>query len=247
MSLRTRWVQTNEVSRAITWRLPAALAGADGGARRVTLLDVGASAGLNLVADRLDLSWIDQHGRPVPAARRVDAPLRLGLDRSPIDVADPREAAWLRACVWPGEDVRLSRLQAAIEAFRSAPEPRPRLERANIASLRRILAEVGPPKDDGLMIIYQTLVGGYLSPEERSDHEAAMRHFMESGPQGQILWAELEVHGDPDGSAEPARLRVYASANGSLQAFDLATTGYHPERLVLDARAVTALSSVVAT
>ena len=203
MSLRTRSVQTNEVSRAITWRLPAALAGADGGARTVTLVDVGASAGLNLIADRLELSWVDQHGRPVPAARFVDAPVRLGIDRAPLDVADPREAAWLRACVWPGEDVRLTRLEAAIAAFRSAPQPRPRLERANIASLRRILAEVGHPKDDGLMIVFQTLVSGYLSQEERHDHETTMRRFLESGPEGQILWAELELQGDPDGRPEP--------------------------------------------
>ena len=246
MSLRTRFVQTNEVSRAITWRLPAALAGASHGARPVTLVDVGASAGLNLIADRLDLSWVDQHRRPVPAARLVDAQVRLGIDRSPLDVADPREAAWLRACVWPGEDVRLSRLEAAIEAFRAALEPRPRLERANIASLRRILGELGEPQDGGLMIVYQSLVGGYLSPEERRDHETTMRSVIGSGPPGRILWAELEMHGEPDGRPEPARLRVYASpTDGAVEAFDLAYTGYHPERLVLDASAVDALSSIV--
>ncbi len=246
MSLRTRTVQTNEVSRGVTWQLPAALAGAGDGQRRVTLVDVGASAGLNLVADRLDLTWVDQHGQPVPVARFVDAPVRLGIDRSPLDVTNGRDAAWLRACVWPGEHIRLARLSAAIESFRGAPAPRPQLQRANIASLRRILGELEEPKGDGLLIVYQTLVGGYLSAAERSDHDATMRGLLTQGPRGQVLWAELEVCGDPDGRPEPARLRVYASGGtGRVEAFDLAYTGYHPERLVLDRAAMSALSSVV--
>ena len=246
MSLRTRSVQTNEVSRGVTWQLPAALAGAGDGGRRVTLVDVGASAGLNLVADRLDLTWVDQHSQPVPVARFVDAPIRLGIDKSPLDVSDARDAAWLRACVWPGEHIRLARLSAAIESFRRAPEPRPRVERANIASLRRILGELGQPRGNGLLIVYQTLVSGYLSAAERRDHDATMRSILGEGPAGHILWAELEVCGDPDGRAEPARLRVHVSpGDGRVEAFDIAYTGYHPERLVIDAASMSGLSSIV--
>jgi hypothetical protein len=102
-ALARRSVQTNETSRAIAWLWPAALAGASGGARPLAIADVGASAGLRLVADALPPIWTDGDGAPIEVARGVRTVSRLGLDRAPLDVLDAEDARWLRACVWPGE------------------------------------------------------------------------------------------------------------------------------------------------
>jgi hypothetical protein len=84
-ALAHRTVQTNETSRAVAWLWPAALAGASGGGRAIALADVGASAGLNLVADDLPAIWTDEDGSPLDVARRVRAVARLGLDEAPLD------------------------------------------------------------------------------------------------------------------------------------------------------------------
>src|SRR5512139_686524 len=119
-ALAGRGVQTNEVSRAVAWLWPAALAGASGGARALALAEVGAGAGLSLVADALPPLWTDEEGAPLEVAAGVRTVSRVGLDPSPLDPLDPESARWLRACVWPGEREREERLAAAIEAFRAA-------------------------------------------------------------------------------------------------------------------------------
>src|SRR6185312_10485532 len=117
--LATRSVQTNETSRAVAWRWPAALAGCDGGARGLALYDLGCSAGLNLAADRLPPLWTDPTGAPLPVAPRARIVLRRGFDANPLDVNRDGDCLWLTACVWPGEDARLQRLTEAMQAFRA--------------------------------------------------------------------------------------------------------------------------------
>lgn len=113
-NLRTRSVQTNEVSRAVAWLWPCELLDL----REVVLVDLGCSAGLNLVADSLDLSWIeDGPAGPTPlVVRRPTVIRRVGYDLKPGDVHDDDAMAWLRACVWPGQTERMVRLEAAISA-----------------------------------------------------------------------------------------------------------------------------------
>ena len=60
-------MKTNETSRALAWLWPASLAG---GGRRIALADVGASAGLNLVADALPNPWTTEDGSPLEVAGR---------------------------------------------------------------------------------------------------------------------------------------------------------------------------------
>ncbi|HET6581967.1 MAG TPA: DUF2332 family protein, partial [Nannocystaceae bacterium] len=124
LTLATRKVQTNDVSRAVAWRWPAALAnrssvpsGRD--ERPLVLVDIGCSAGLNLVADALPFVWTDSSGRALPKYTG-EVVARIGFDADPVDPSRPAEVAWLRACLWPGDVVRRERLDAAISAFASA-------------------------------------------------------------------------------------------------------------------------------
>jgi hypothetical protein len=134
----TRTTQTNEANRSAVWFAAMRAACADLSDTPIALLELGASAGLNLRWDRYRLSV---HGHPVRghldsrvelscSIRRGHPPLdgpmapivaRLGIDRDPIRVDNERSMRWLRACVWPEQTVRLSRFDAAVRELRDDP------------------------------------------------------------------------------------------------------------------------------
>lgn len=123
-TMLTRFTQTNEPARCAA--LITALGDIDG---PVGLVEVGSSAGLCLYPDRYSYEF---DGRPVgprsavhltsttsgsvPVPGRLpDVVARVGIDRNPLDPADPDDRAWLRALIWPGPNAapRLDRLDAA--------------------------------------------------------------------------------------------------------------------------------------
>lgn len=125
-SLATRFPQTNEIGRSALF-----LAGFDQlepGPK--AHLDLGASAGLNLLVDKLAYRDVDGgqlgesevvlecsvRGEPHQLARGLpEIGARLGLDMAPVDPADEAALRWLKACVWPDQADRFQRLEAAIE------------------------------------------------------------------------------------------------------------------------------------
>lgn len=232
--LARRTVQTNETSRAVAWLWPAALAGAGGGARPVALADLGASAGLNLVADALPAPWRLPGGAPLEVARDVRTVARLGLDRSPLDPGSPEDAEWLRACVWPGELERLDRLEAALSAFSAArAHPgAPLLVAAEAPSIPARLAVLSASAPGTLVIAYQTLVRDYLEPAEREAYQAGMRGWVRAQPPGLAVWVELEPAGDGEAGDRSSTLAAHVRApGGEVLALPLARCGYHPRLL----------------
>lgn len=237
--LRQRHVQTNETSRAVAWLWPAHLIHGANPKRPLHLFDVGASGGLNLVADALPRIWTrsdgsgDGRGHGDEQALFVD-PLpevgtRRGFDLRPLDPGDEESARWLRACIWPGQESRLRRLDRAIDAWRNT-EPRPDLVRAAAGDVPGRL----PTDEDGWMLAYQTVMRDYLSPEEWDRYSAGMRRWLESSPRGRALWVELEVEEAAREGGPPAAITVHLS-DASLV---LATCEPHPERLDVDDEAV---------
>jgi hypothetical protein len=131
--LAFRRVQTNECGRSallgpgLTW-LASRLEGP------FDLIDVGASAGLNLLSDRYRLDYGDHRatgppdspvvvacevkGGDPPIAERLPARTsRVGIDQAPVDLGDPDDAQWLLTRVWPGTD-RFDRTAASIRLAR---------------------------------------------------------------------------------------------------------------------------------
>jgi hypothetical protein len=231
-ALARRAVQTNETSRALAWLWPAALAGASGGLRPIALADVGASAGLNLVADDLPAIWTDERGAPLEVARGVTAVARLGLDEAPLDASHAEDARWLQACVWPGEREREERLLQAIEAFRAArirPDA-PVLVPIGAANIPARLDILSAAESGALVIAYQTVVRDYLAPSERGEYVDGMRAWLVTHPPGHALWVELEQlegAGDP-----PAAIFAHVRARGgALRSLVLGRCGFHPRRV----------------
>lgn len=247
-ALAANRVQTNETARAIAWLWPLALAGAGDGERPVALVDLGASAGLNLVADALPAIWTDaERGDPIPVARAPRIVSRLGIDARPIDARDDAAVAWLRACLWPGEMRRLARFDAAVAAFREAsrsPAP-PSVETGDLRSAgRRLRAVAGASPRGTLVLAYQTLVREYLPPAVRAEYLEGVRSFLEDAPPGSALWVELEMTWDGDVPRD-ALLTAHAKGrDGRVVELGLGRCGYHPVAVSVDRAAAAALARV---
>lgn len=140
--LRTRRVQTNVIQRC-TALVPAfaTIAARDPG-RPLAVIEVGASAGLNLRWDRygyryqeadLELArWGDpasavqltaevRGDRTPPMPADVEVAWSAGLELDPVDIEDPDAVRWLRALIWPEHIERHARLEAAIAIGRHDP------------------------------------------------------------------------------------------------------------------------------
>jgi hypothetical protein len=223
----TRWteeqdVQTNEVQRS--WALlPGFLSLVDG--RPFDLLELGPSAGLNLMWDRyayryttggwgtgaLELSGDDRIPPPAELlARQVVVARRRGIDLNPVDVTTDHGARLLQAFVWADQTERLERLRRAIETVRQDP---PELMRGDyVESLPALLAD----RSEGTqLVVFQTastmyLDEGALARVRAALHEAA-RHeplvFLTTGRAPDDDGFALEVERYPDGGS--TRLGVF--------------------------------------
>ena len=237
--LRSRAVQTNETTRSVVWLWPAHLLHVAGERRSVALVDLGTSAGLNLIGDDLPAPWVDEHEVPIPIHPRPHVALRLGLDVGPLDVRRPDDALWLRACIWPSDGSRLTRLQQATQAF-VAKGPRadaPTLEACALPDAPRRLASL---PHDMFVLCVQTIVRDYLTRDERTKYEAGLRAFLLERPPRSALVAELEV--DAESLNVPARSATivcrFASTEGRLSEVLMAHTHPHPRQLFINTDAV---------
>ena len=187
----TQGVQTNEVQRS--WvLLPLFLRVAERtGASEFDLIELGPSAGLNLVWDRyryrFEAGWWGpedsplklegEERRPVPASLLDLVPrirAHIGIDRAPIDVTTEEGARLLRSFVWAGQDERMGRLDRAMVALRDDP---PQLVHGNyVETLPEVL---GARPDEGLTVVFQTASFGYLTDEDLGRVREILEEFGE--------------------------------------------------------------------
>jgi hypothetical protein len=218
----------------VSWLWPAALIAREQPGREVTLFDIGASAGLNLVADRLAPIWEDAAGNPLAVSPLAPIAARRGFDVRPLNALDPDTERWLRACVWPGQVERLARLDQAIEAFRGlamtgdAPviDPLPASE----------VPDALPREGDGIAIAYQTVVRDYLAEAERAAYEAGMLAWLAEAKPGRAAWIQLELESGVD-VPKPFAItaRVTGASGGPIE---LARCDPHPRELIVGAEQV---------
>ncbi|MFU1780077.1 DUF2332 domain-containing protein [Haloarcula japonica] len=134
--LRTRRTQTNAVRRsAVLYPAIAQVARAADGP--LALVELGPSAGLNLLFDRyrydydgrivgnrdspITIESSVRHGDPLLPETPPAIRSRVGLDRNPLDVTDEADRDWLRALVWPEHEARHAVLDGALTVARNDP------------------------------------------------------------------------------------------------------------------------------
>lgn len=212
---RTRRTQTNEVGRAaglLPWIASESVrlnqvSGTPGAP--VHLVDVGASAGLNLCLDRFDYDYgtatvltnnpaatrlvlmCDNRGDfAIPEqAPRVSA--RIGLDLAPVDATDPEHAAWLEALVWPGHEDRLERLRAAISI---RGETDITMIGGDAAQTLAGLDSVVPP---GPVVVFHSMMLYQLNTGQRSALDEAVAVLAAARPVARVALEPLDLSKRP--------------------------------------------------
>ncbi len=221
----SRTVQTNEPGRSAV--LFAGLLWLTERHRRpIRLLEVGASAGLNLLADRYSYVVGDlELGDPTSPLRFVDpwvpspvsdlagaaAELRIvaraGCDVSPLDPRRPADQLALLSYIWPDELHRIDRIRAALAV--AARDPVPVAKRLGSEWLPESLDAA---EDGELVVVWHSVMRQYVEPGEWAAIEGALdgrqdvvRLSMEPALD-QSAQIQLTVH-DPAGGP-PRRLAV---------------------------------------
>jgi hypothetical protein len=228
--LMRRPIQTNEVGRSAAL-LAGFLAVARDTGLPLRVLEIGASAGLNLRWDRYRYtSGIGDWGDPSSPVEIEDAfagdapPLgvrpavaeRRGCDPTPLDPGAEDTRLTLLSYTWPDQERRFTQLRAALELAPSVPVE---VDRAGAVEwLADMLAE---PRTGVATVVFHSVVLPYLGEEGI----AALWRVLEAAgnrarPDAPFAWLSLEAGADladvrlmtwPGGEA---RLLAHASFHG---------------------------------
>lgn len=171
--IATERVQTNEPRRC-WWLVPCFLEVARRtGAEAFDCIELGCSAGLNLLWDRYGYEYAagamagspvfggEERGRPVPLTALPRVRSRVGIDLAPPDLRTDEGVRLLKSFVWVGQEQRLVDLEAAVEVWRRDP---PAIVVGDMAEeLPALLAR----RDGGApLLVWQTAALNFL-PRER--------------------------------------------------------------------------------
>jgi hypothetical protein len=204
--VETRLVQTNEVRRC-GCLLPAfGLVARAAGERALALVEIGTSAGLNLLWDRYGYDYgagrrVGDPRSPVQIACAARGPLapalpsapprvgwRVGLDLAPVDVRDADAARWLQALVWPEHEQRAELLQHAVAVVRAEP---PLLRAGDgLDLLPGVLAEAPA---EAALCVYHTWMLNQVAP---TGHERLAAILGEWAGRRELFHIGIEQDGD---------------------------------------------------
>jgi hypothetical protein len=193
--------QTNETRRSIAL-LAGFLAFAKDWRGPVDMLEIGASAGLNLYWDRfayrtsswswgppspvlIDTEW---NGPAPPADVDLQVRHRAACDLAPLDIRDDSAVLRLKSYIWPDQADRLARFDGAVKLAREAGV---QVERADAAEwlARKLAARAG----DAATIVYHSVFLQYPPRAARAAMIAAMREEgARANPQAPLAWVRLE-------------------------------------------------------
>lgn len=183
----------------------------------VRVHELGASAGLNLLADRVRLTWpggaigpADSpvrlggawEGAPVPPADVVPRVVeRVGCDLDPVDVTTTEGRLHLTSFVWPDQLERLERLRAAYRLVESVPITLVRADLLDhLAALR--------PEEGSALVVFHSSTWFYLDEQQRAEAAAAFdRLGARATPTAPVVHVAREYLGDAFGSSHAVVLQ----------------------------------------
>ena len=156
------------------------------------LIDVGASAGLNLLWDSYQYRYSDGsefgpsesevviecellNGMPKIPGALPEVAFRRGVDLNPVDLSDDEEYLWMKSLVWPDHPDRAALLSAARRIWLKDP---PQVESGDaLEVLPRIMAEV--PRDAALCVFHCHTLNQFPAESRASFFEILRRESYE--------------------------------------------------------------------
>ncbi|MGY6552628.1 MAG: DUF2332 domain-containing protein [Erythrobacter sp.] len=176
--------QTNEAGRSANFIAAMLWLAEQGLPPRFACLEIGSSAGINLMLDRYayDLGGVEAgpddavmrfapewRGAP-PPAKAITIASAKGCDIAPVDLTNPAEALRLKAYIWPEHTIRFERMDAAIRAAR---RKKPDLVRMTAAAFAE--RELARPQASGTTrMLMHSIVWQYIPADEQAQITAAM-------------------------------------------------------------------------
>lgn len=170
---------------------------------KLEILEIGSSAGLNLLIDRYRFGLGGAMLGPVDAPLTITPewrgeppdvpPLEIvsvrGCDVNPMDAADPAVERRLAAYVWAEKPERLARLATAVAMVRAEPV---RLDRADAADW--IEARLAEPQAEGVArVLMHSVVWQYLPEPTTERIRAAMREAgARATTERPLAWVSME-------------------------------------------------------
>ena len=185
--LRSRRVQTNEVRRSACLLPAFAVVAERIPSRPFALVEVGASAGLNLFWDRYRYDYgpagmcgetsspvtlrCEMRGSAPPLTGSGFPPVvaRVGIDLHPVDARDADETLWLRALIWPEHSDRMDLLQRSLDIVRLAP---PEMIAGDALDVLPAVLDMTPP--DATLCVFHSLTLNQFSREGRAQFAAVL-------------------------------------------------------------------------
>jgi hypothetical protein len=217
-------VQTNETARGLCWLLPVRAMGWE----KICLVDLGASAGLNLAANKRAYGLEDETSGEVllkigeaPSAQFITqcrGPLsflsrfkrmampeiagRLGCDMLPFSLDTAEQELTLMSYIWPDQVARLERLQEGIAVFREVQTgPAPiQLFPVNLPEGLGDFLQNAVSMNETPVVIYNTFITIYLSDKGDSFKKTIGRWAADR--QQPVLWLQWEPMHDLEGGPE---------------------------------------------
>jgi hypothetical protein len=208
-------VQTNETGRGLCWLFPVISTGWE----EVQLVDLGASAGLNLLAEQRAYRLLEAgtgsqlldlgRGQPVQFVTECQgnlAPLshyqdkspprifgRIGCDLEPFLLSGRQEELTLTSFIWGDQVKRVQRLREGVKAFRqveSSDAPVMLYQVELPDELNRFLHQHVPTESEAPVVIYNTWMTSYLHDKGQS-----MMYHVDQWAVSQkrpVLWLQWE-------------------------------------------------------
>ncbi|MDP6037744.1 MAG: DUF2332 domain-containing protein, partial [Candidatus Latescibacteria bacterium] len=225
--ITTRRVQTNEVRRCVFLMPAFGMVYNLGQHQPLAQIDIGTSAGLNLLWDQYEYDYGvgRRYGHPDapvqiqselrgPTTPLILDPLppvnfRTGLDLHPVDVRDPDQADWLRALIWPEHHDRRQMLSAAIQMFTNNPHT---LCAGN--ALQTLPKAISEAPQNTTLCVFHSFALNQFSSDMREQLESILLIHSESRPIYRI-------------SAEGNRLDLFTYTQGECTSRQLAEVHAH--------------------
>lgn len=197
--------QTNEAGRSANFIAAMSWLAGQGLPPQFECLEIGSSAGINLMLARYRYELGGSFFGPEAAAMRFAPEWRggaapnhqftiastRGCDVAPVDLTDPAQALRLKAYIWPEHTIRFERMATAVA---EATRQKPHIVKQNAADFVEA-ALAHPQKPGTTRVLMHSIVWQYVPHDQQARVSAAMETAGERAtPEAPLAWIALEAN-----------------------------------------------------